>query len=253
MVSTREYLEFATDICVRAGRSTLSYFQMDVEVDRKEDDSPVTVADREGEELLRRLISHRFPKHGICGEEMGESESDATHRWFIDPIDGTRSFIRGVPLYGVLLGLEIEGEMVVGVCYLPALDELVSAGRGEGAWWNGRPARVSSAARLEDALVSMTEPGSLEDGQRGGWEALRERVETVRGFSDCYGHCLVATGRCEIMLDPIMNSWDSAPFLPILEEAGGTFTDWGGRRTVHGGSAVSTNGALFEPLMELLT
>jgi len=250
MTSTREYLDFATDIAFRAGRQALSHFQTGVEAGRKADLSPVTVADRNGEELLRRLIQERFPRHAVVGEEMGVS-GDSRHRWILDPIDGTRSFVRGVPLFGVLVALEIEGEAVVGVCYLPALDEMVAAGRGEGCRWNGRPARVSSVSSLEDALVSVTEPASLSEMHPGFWERLKKKAGTIRGYSDCYGHVLVATGRAEVMLDPVMNLWDNAALLPILEEAGGSFTDWSGRRSIDGGSAISTNGVLRDAVLGL--
>ena len=252
MVSTREYLDFAMDTAFQAGRLTLGHFQTGVRVDRKADASPVTVADRGGEELIRALIQERYPRHGVFGEEMGESDSDFGHRWIVDPIDGTQSCIRGIPLYGVLLGLEIEGEMVVGVCYLAALDEMIAAARGEGCRWNGRESRVTEVSSLAESLVSLTEPGSLDEEHGPFWEKLKERARTVRGYSDCYGHCLVATGRCEVMLDPVMNPWDCAALLPIVEEAGGTFTDWSGTRTIYGGSAISTNEAVFPQLMELM-
>jgi myo-inositol-1(or 4)-monophosphatase len=250
MTSSREYLDFATDAAFRAGRLALSHFQTGVEADRKADLSPVTIADRAGEELLRRLIHERFPRHAVVGEEMGAS-GDSRHRWILDPIDGTRSFVRGVPLFGVLVALEIEGESVVGVCYLPALDEMVAAARGEGCRWNGRPARVSSVTSLEDALVSLTEPASLSEMHPRFWERLKKKAGTIRGYSDCYGHVLVATGRAEVMLDPVMNLWDCAALLPILEEAGGSFTDWSGRRTIDGGSAISTNGTLLSAVLAL--
>jgi histidinol phosphatase-like enzyme (inositol monophosphatase family) len=252
VVSTREYLAFATEAAFRAGRLALSHFQTGVDVDRKPDASPVTIADRGGEELLRRLIHERFPRHAVLGEEMGAASGDSSHRWILDPIDGTRSFVHGVPLFGVLVALEISGEPVVGVCYLPALDEMVAAGRGEGCRWNGREARVSTVSSLGEALVSLTEPGSFDGGHRAFWDRLKRSAGAIRGYGDCYGHVLVATGRCEIMLDPIMNLWDCAALLPIVEEAGGTFTDWSGRRTADGGSAVSTNGVLFDPLRELM-
>ncbi len=250
MTSTREYLDFATDAAFRAGRLALSHFQIGVEADRKADHSPVTVADREGEKLLRRLIEERFPRHAIVGEEMGVS-GDSRYRWILDPIDGTRSFVRGVPLFGVLVALEIEGEPVVGVCYVPALDEMVAAGRGEGCRWNGRPARVSTVATLEEALVSLTEPAALSDMHPEFWERLKRKAGLIRGYSDCYGHVLVATGRAEVMLDPVMNVWDNAALMPIVEEAGGSFTDWSGRRTIEGGSAISTNGALLSAILAL--
>lgn len=251
-VTTREYVDFAVDAAFRAGRLVLSYFQTGLEVDRKADDSPVTLADRNGEALLRKIIGGRFPGHAIVGEEMGSSDKDSSHRWILDPIDGTRSFVHGVPLFGVLLALEIEREPVVGVCYLPALDEMIAAGCREGCRWNGREARVSSVHRLSDALVSLTEPGGLDEEQAGFWAKLKKRVAVIRGYSDCYGHCLVATGRAEVMLDPVMNLWDCAALSPIVEEAGGTFSDWNGTRTIDGGSAISTNGALFDEVMELV-
>jgi histidinol phosphatase-like enzyme (inositol monophosphatase family) len=250
MTSNREYLDFATDAAFRAGRQALSYFQTGVEADRKADLSPVTIADRGGEELLRRLIRDRFPGHAVVGEEMGSS-GDSSHRWILDPIDGTRSFVRGVPLFGVLVALEIEKEPVVGVCYLPALDEMIAAGRGVGCFWNGRPARVSSVETLEEALVSVTEPATLSDMHPAFWEKLKRKAGVIRGYSDCYGHILVATGRAEVMLDPVMNLWDNAALLPIVEEAGGTFTDWSGRRAIDGGSAISTNGRLKDALIAL--
>ena len=250
MTSNREYLDFATDAAFRAGRQALSYFQTGVEADRKADLSPVTIADRGGEELLRRLIGDRFPGHAVVGEEMGSS-GDSSHRWILDPIDGTRSFVRGVPLFGVLVALEIEKEPVVGVCYLPALDEMIAAGRGVGCFWNGRPARVSSVETLEEALVSVTEPASLSDLHPAFWEKLKRKAGVIRGYSDCYGHILVATGRAEVMLDPVMNLWDNAALLPIVEEAGGTFTDWSGRRAIDGGSAISTNGRLRDAVLGL--
>ncbi|HXV62319.1 MAG TPA: histidinol-phosphatase [Vicinamibacteria bacterium] len=250
--STREYLDFAIEAAFRAGRLVLSHFQTGLQVDRKADDSPVTLADREGERLLRKLISERFPRHAVVGEEMGVASSDSSHRWILDPIDGTVSFVHGVPLFGVLIGLEIGGEPVVGVCYLPALDEMLSAARGEGCRWNGREARVSSIRELREALVCLTEPGSLDGAHRFFWERLKRNARLIRGYSDCYGHCLVATGRAEIMLDPVMNLWDCAALAPIVEEAGGTFTDWRGRHAIDSGNAISTNGALLSEVMALI-
>ncbi len=250
-LSNRDYLDFATDAAFQAGQFVLGHFHTGVEVDRKEDGSPVTIADRGAEELLRRLIGKRFPNHAVMGEELGTSESDSGHRWVVDPIDGTQSFIRGVPLFGVLVGLEIEGEMVVGACYFPALEDMLAAARGEGCQWNGREARVSSVDSLGEALVSLTEPGSLDTAHRAFWEKLKAKAKTIRGYCDCYGHALVATGRCEVMLDPVMHPWDCGALLPIVEEAGGSFTDWSGRKGIYGGSAVSTNGSLFDEVMAL--
>jgi myo-inositol-1(or 4)-monophosphatase len=245
-------LDFATEAAWQAGQLVLSRYQADLAVETKRDGSPVTAADREAETLLRRLIESRFPDHAVVGEELGTTDKDSAHRWYLDPIDGTRTYIRGVPLFGVLLGLEISGEMVLGVAHFPALGEMVAAAAGHGCRWNGRPARVSSVDRLERALAAYTDAGELMAHPSGVWDSLRRATALQRGWGDCYGHCLVATGRAEVMLDAFMNPWDCAALVPILREAGGTFTDWDGRTTIHGANAVSTNGALFEPVMRLL-
>jgi myo-inositol-1(or 4)-monophosphatase len=248
----QDLLDFATEAARQAGQLVLSRFRTDLAVEAKRDGSPVTAADREAETLLRRLIESRFPDHAVVGEELGATDKDSTHRWYLDPIDGTRSYIRGVPLFGVLMGLEVSGEMVLGVAHFPALGETVAAAARHGCRWNGRPARVSSVDRLDRALVAYTDARDLAAHPSGVWDPLRKATALQRGWGDCYGHCLVATGRAEVMLDVFMNPWDCAALVPILREAGGTFTDWTGRTTIHGGNAVSTNGALFEPVMRLL-
>ncbi|MCK5439814.1 MAG: inositol monophosphatase family protein [Gemmatimonadetes bacterium] len=248
----RDHLEFATETALRAGRLALSHFQRPIEIIEKEDLSPVTVADRGAEALIRELIESAYPQHGILGEEMGETGSQESHRWIVDPIDGTRSFIHGVPLWGVLLGLEIDREMVVGVCYMPALDEMFAAAKGEGCHWNGRPCHVSRTSTLSRAMVCFTDATDLERRHPGFWSRLRTNAGTLRGFGDCYGHCLVASGRADAMLDPIMSIWDNAALKPIMEEAGGSFTDWSGDATIYGECAISTNGQLLPELQELI-
>lgn len=246
-----EHLDFATETAVRAGRLALSHFQRPIEVIEKEDLSPVTAADRAAEALIRELIETAYPNYGILGEEMGEKESKESHRWIVDPIDGTRSFIHGIPLWGVLIGLEIDREVVVGVCYLPALDELFAAAVGEGCRWNGRPCHVSQTPTLSRAMVCTTDDSDLERRHPGFWSRLRTEAGTLRGFGDCYGHCLVASGRADAMLDPIMSVWDNAALKPIVEEAGGSFTDWSGKATIHGKCAISTNARLLPEILEL--
>lgn len=249
----RELLDFAVELALAAGQHTLRYYGHRVDHDAKGDGSPVTVADREAEALLRDRIGRRHPDHGILGEEFGVTNEGARVRWILDPIDATRSFMRGVPLYGVLIGVEVEGVATVGVCHFPPLKETVSAGTGLGCDWNGVPCRVSGVARLEDALVLTTDPVSMETvGKDPGWPVLQRRAGLVRTWGDCYGHALVATGRAEAMVDPIMHLWDCAPFLPILTEAGGRFTDRGGAATIHADSAVSSNGVLHDEVLALL-
>ena len=190
----------------------------------------------------------------MLGEEYGESNEGARVRWILDPIDGTRSFMHGVPLYGVLIGIEVEGEAAVGVTYFPPLHEIVAAGRGLGCTWNGEPCRVSSVSRIEDAVVCTTDVERLLSKPIGvGWRRLQQRCAFSRTWGDCYGHALVATGRIECQVDPVMKPWDAGPFLTIVTEAGGKFTTLGGEATLHGGSGVSTNGLIHEEVLAQLS
>ncbi|HEV7904477.1 MAG TPA: inositol monophosphatase family protein [Pyrinomonadaceae bacterium] len=247
-----ELLDFAVGLARGAGEITLRHFRQTFTPERKADGSFVTQADREAERFIRAGIEERFSHDSVLGEEEGARAGASGRRWIIDPIDGTYSFVHGVPLYGVLVALEIEGEAVLGVVNLPALGELVYAARGHGCFWNETRARVSTVASLGEGLLLSTDFGTCE---RYGFGAATRRLERAAGarrtWGDCYGHVLVATGRAEVMLDPVMNVWDCAPLLPILEEAGGTFTDWRGQRTIHGGNAISTNGLLLDPVLEL--
>ncbi|MDJ0756692.1 MAG: inositol monophosphatase family protein [Ardenticatenaceae bacterium] len=247
-----QYLNFAREMAWEAGRLTLGYFQTDLRPDWKEDDTPVTVADKKAEELIRHHIETRFPTHDIIGEEYGDQNSGASHRWIIDPIDGTKSFIRGVPLYGVLIGLVIEDRPVLGVANFPALGEMISAGEGLGCWWNGRRAAVSDKKTLAESVVSHIDTASFELlGKGEQWQRLQRASYYNAGWCDAYGYLLVATGRVEVALDPIMNVWDCAPFLPILQEAGGYFGDWQGNPVIDAGEALATNGHLLPELLHL--
>ncbi len=251
-MNLRDYLDFAVESAYVAGRSTLKHFDAGVGVEIKEDDTPVTVADREAERLLRKRISERYPGHAVIGEEYGE-EGGGSERWILDPIDGTKAFVRGVPLYGTLLALEIEGNCEVGVAYFPALDEMVYAASGEGCYRNGRRCRVSETDRLDRSIFSFTDAASFEEYGRGeAWRRLREATYYSAGWSDAYGHALVATGRLELMLDPVMNLWDGAPFAPILREAGGFFGDWSGEETVYAGEGLSTTRTLLPQVLDLI-
>lgn len=253
MSELREHLEFAVDLAYRAGRITLGHFRTGVTPEMKSDDTPVTVADRKAETLIRAEIEHRYPGHGILGEELGEVNPGASWRWLVDPIDGTKSFVRGVPLYGVLIGLERDGVVVAGVAHFPALDETVAAARGEGCHWNGRRCFVSDVARLDRAVVSATDLASFGPaGKAAAWERVARASWYRVGWPDAYGHALVATGRIEVMLDPLMSVWDCGPLPVILAEAGGRFGDWRGVERIDGGEAMSCNAALLEAVLPLL-
>ena len=249
----QELLDFAVTLARGAGDITLKYFRRQPETSTKSDGSYVTIADREAESYLRRQIAERFPDDGILGEEEGELRGRSGRRWILDPIDGTFAFVHGVPFYGVLIALEIENEMSVGVINMPALGEIVSAANGCGCFLNGEPARVSTASKLDQALLLCTDFRAADKhGFGNAIERLQRGVRNSRTWGDCYGYVLVATGRADVMLDPVMNLWDCAPLLPIMEEAGGTFTDWRGVRTVNGGNSIATNGLLFEEVMRVI-
>ncbi|WP_428937326.1 histidinol-phosphatase [Fontivita pretiosa] len=249
--SLRTLLDVAIEAAYLAGRRTLAYFNTDVAVETKVDDTPVTCADRQAEQVIRAVIGRYFPSHSILGEESGEARGDPRFRWIIDPIDGTKSFIHGVPLYAVLIGLEIDQRPSLGVIDLPALDEIVYAAAGLGCRWNGRAATVSSVDQLEQATV-LTSSVLTAMRRSDAYERLAGRARLNRTWGDAYGYALVATGRAEIMLDPVINPWDIAPMLPILSEAGGRFSDWQGTVTTWGPDAVATNAALYDQVIAVL-
>jgi histidinol phosphatase-like enzyme (inositol monophosphatase family) len=249
--SPKTLLEFALDAVWQAGRLTLGYFQAGVSVDRKADNTPVTIADREAEQRLRALINQYWPEHGIVGEEYGQSTTNSQYTWIIDPIDGTKAFVSGVPLYANLLALLDGDSALLGIVHLPALNETVYAVRGEGCYWNGRRAHVSRVDQLKDAVL-LTSGIDAFGNKAAAWQQLCNATYIQRTWGDAYGYTLVATGRAEIMLDPAAALWDCAPLQVILEEAGGTFTDWRGNPTIHAGEGVATNGLLLEQVLRTL-
>lgn len=255
MSSTPDLLKILEDIARRAGDITLKYFQNpDLAVESKKDESPVTVADRETEQFIRAEIAKLFPGDVVIGEEFGESEGEpGARRWIVDPIDGTKSFIHGIPLYGVMIGVEENGQMMGGAVYMPPLNEMVVAVREQGCWWNGKRAKVSDTASLNEALLLTTDVANHKRfGKEASWERLSEGTRLVRTWGDCYGHLLVATGRADVMVDPQMNPWDCAALFTILQEAGGTFTDYAGNPTIYGPDAISTNGKLLQEVLKVV-
>ena len=259
----RRRTEAMLGISARAGAFVLGAFgRPGLAVTLKPDASPVTDADRGCEALIRQAIRESFPDDGLLGEEHGEEPGRSPYRWVIDPIDGTVSFARGVPLFGVLIAVEELGDgvprVVAGCCELPALGERVWAARGAGAWWERKGcaperARVSGTERIEDALVATT---GIEYFRRVGAEPalaeLSRRAGRIRGWSDCYCLALAATGRCDAAVEPWMNPWDSGPFPVIMEEAGGAFSGWDGTPGIHVRTAIASNPALHRELVGLL-
>ena len=238
-------LQAVSEVAALAGARALAYWRRPVAVEWKPDGSPVTRADREGETTAREWIAKRFPNDAILGEEFGLTQGTSGRRWLIDPVDGTKTFVRGVPLWGTLVAVVEDQEVLAGAAAFPAVNELIAAGVGEGCWHDGNRAAVSTVARIEDATILTTAmEGAGPDSRQEQIQRLASRAAIARTWGDCYGYLLVATGRAEAMLDARMGEWDSAALLPIIQEAGGVFTDWGGKVTGLGGSAVATNALL---------
>lgn len=251
-----ERLGFALELAREGGAETLRFFRRGLlGVETKTDGSPVTDADRACEEIIRRGLAERYPGDGVLGEEFGEREGESGYRWVIDPIDGTFSFMHGVPLYTTLIGVERveDGRAVAGVIHAPALSETVWARLGGGAWHvegggPARPARVSGESRLSGATVATT---SLEYWGKAGvetWLRIARACAHTRGWPDAYAAILTATGRCDAFVEPILKRWDVAPFWPIFAEAGGRVSDWQGRDEPDAGSIVVSNGAIHDEL-----
>jgi histidinol-phosphatase len=243
----------AAELARLTGTVALRYYRSRLTVETKADGSPVTKADREAETAARAWVRSRFPDDGILGEELGEERPGARRRWVIDPIDGTKSFVRGTPLWGSLVALCEGTRVLAGAAYFPAVDELVAAAPGAGCWWNGSRCRVSEVDTLAQATVLTTDERFSERPEwQAGWRALSTAAAVSRTWGDCFGYLLVATGRAEVMCDPVMSPWDAAALQPIIEEAGGTFTDWSGVATAFGGSVVATNRRLDSEVRGLL-
>jgi histidinol-phosphatase len=265
-------LPAVTELAHIAGDIALGYFDQArrsrLTVDYKSDGSPVTAADRSAESAARDWVDRHFPEDGFLGEESGAMRPGARRRWIVDPIDGTKSFVRGVPLWGTLVAVAQGEAVLAGAINCAAVGEMVTAGLGQGCWWNGSRCTVSAEHQLARATVLATderfplvsvEPGVGEaahtqeqDRRWNGWRRVAERAVVARSWGDCFGYLLVATGRAEVMVDAIMAPWDTAALWPVVTEAGGVFTDWSGVATAFGGSSVATNAALATEVRALL-
>lgn len=252
-MNLQPYLDFAASLAYRAGRITMGYYNIGIRADMKENDDPVTVADHEAERFIRAEIEQHYPGHAIIGEEFGVSAGNGnSFRWTIDPIDGTKSFIRGVPFYGVLIGLEIEDQIRVGAAYYPPLEEMVCAADGLGCWWNGRRAHVSDVAEISKACVVTTDFQRLAEKDAALMDRFAKKKALLRTWGDAYGYALVATGRAEVCFDPFLDVWDYGPYPVLLREAGGYFGTWDGREGHTPGDALACNAALKHEVIKLM-
>jgi histidinol-phosphatase len=251
--STSSLMNAAEEVARAAGTVALGYYRDRPPVETKADGSPVTVADREAERVAREWIAARFPDDAIFGEEHGLTPGRSGRRWLIDPIDGTKTFVAGVPLWGTLIGVCRDELVIAGAVYCPAAGEMLVAGEGQGCWHNGVRARVSSVPTVAEATVLTTGVSFARRPERApGWERLAAAARIARTWGDCYGYLLVATGRAEVMTDAIAGDWDTAAVQRCVVEAGGVFTDWDGNPTGLGKSAIATNALVADEARRLL-
>lgn len=247
------YRAFLTELAEKSGDFIRPLFANPaLAVEFKSDESPVTAADKGAEQLLRSLIAKKFPAHGVIGEEFGNDRPDAEFVWVLDPIDGTKSFITGVPLFGTLIALMRNGQPVLGAIHQPILRQLM-IGDNTLTTLNGRALRVRPTARLEEATLLTSDPINPAKYQNGlAYAALEKRVRLTRTWGDCYGYLLLAAGFADIMCDPIMNPWDIQALIPVVRGAGGLITDWQGHDPVKAKSIVAANPTLHPQVIAAL-
>ncbi len=249
-----DFSDFIEELCEASGKIVTNYFRAAhaLQSERKADDSPVTQADREAEQVMREMIMERYPEHGIIAEEFGNHQEDAEYVWVLDPIDGTISFAAGCPLFGTLVGLMHAGRPQLGAIYQPVLRQLC-LGDCNKTTLNGEPVRVSRVRSLSEATLCTTDLTTIGNYQDvDGFNSLSRACRTVRGWGDCYGYLLLACGGIDIMLDPVVNPWDVLPLIPVITGAGGSITSWTGDDPVSASSCLACNPALYPEVCKLL-
>jgi len=245
--------ELAVAAAQQAGQLALGFFDTDINVEWKHDQSPVTIADRNAEQLLRTTLLGKFPTDGFLGEEFGDRPGTSGFRWIVDPVDGTRSFIRGIPLWATLVGLEYRDEPIAGVAYVPTLGHTYRALRGDGCYRNERRIRVSDVATLQDAILFYSSISwFVKAGRAKDFLQLASLTQRQRGFGDFYGFVLVAQGSGEVMVEHGVHVWDVAAIKPIVEEAGGRFSDWEGKPRIDRPDVIASNGKLHDEVLRIL-
>jgi histidinol phosphatase-like enzyme (inositol monophosphatase family) len=251
-VSTASLLQATSELATLMGAAAQRHFRGEVVVERKRDGSPVTVADREGEQLARAWLGRNFPRDAVLGEEYGGTPGGSGRTWLLDPIDGTKTFVRGVPLWGSLVAVVESGCVLAGAASFPAVQETIAAARGEGCWHNHSRCSVSAVSELSEATVLTSDVSRFaEPGLRRVWDTLTAGTSLTRTWGDCYGYLLVATGRAEVMVDVGLNAWDIACFVPIIEEAGGWIFDFTGQVYPPLKDAIASNAALAATVLRL--
>jgi histidinol-phosphatase len=243
----------AIDAAQAAGQHALAYFDRPLAVEWKANETPVTIADKEAEQIIRKRLLEHFPGDGFLGEEYGDQPGGSDFRWIVDPVDGTRNFVRGIPLWGTLVGLEYRGDPIAGVCYIPPLNILYRALRGDGAYRGDRRIRVSDVSEMKQGQAFFSNLTWFK--QSSAWNGFLEvldKMQRTRGYGDFYGFMLVAQGSGDLMLEYGVLPWDIAALVPIVEEAGGAMTDWDGNRTIWRTDTLASNGRLHAAALDIL-
>lgn len=243
MHELKEYTLFAQNLAEQAASIIKGYFRTDISIDTKADQSPVTIADKKAEELMRSIIMKNYPDHGIIGEEFGSYNENSEYQWILDPIDGTKSFICGAITFGTLIALTKKGKPILGVISQPVLNEYL-IGDNETARLNGVTVKVRNISKLSDSVLLTTDHLNIQKYQDiDKFNTLIHKVRLYRNWGDCYGYYLLATGFADIMIDPIMSIWDSMALIPVIRGAGGTITDYHGNDPIAGKSIIAAASA----------
>lgn len=249
----KELSRFACMLAEESQKIIMPYFKKPIQVDTKKDASPVTLADRKTEELMRKLIGKHFPDHGIIGEEFGNSGENAEYIWVLDPIDGTKSFICGVPLFGTLIALLKKNKPILGIINMPAQNELFLGIEGKPTTLNGKKIRVRETSSFKDAVLLCTDHLDIEKHKNTEtFLNLARSVKFYRNWGDCYMYTLLARGYADIALDPIMNYWDIQALIPVIKGAGGVITSWEGKAPEKATSIIAATPKLHKQVIRRL-
>jgi len=251
-MQTQDFIQLAQELAQASGEIIRKYFRSNLNIETKLDQTPVTIADREAELIMRQMIQSRFPDHGILGEEFEQVNPNAGYQWVLDPIDGTKTFVSGTYLFGTLIALLRDGRPLIGVINNPVTDQLL-VGDGQTTWLNGDPVKVRNCPSIEQATLLVTSPLNVERYRDiVAFNDLVHKVRLYRTWGDCHGYYLVATGYADIMVDPVMHIWDVAALIPIIEGAGGKITDYSGGDPMSGAGAIATAGPLHDFVVQSL-
>ncbi len=246
------FKSFSRLLAYKSGEIIKRYFRSEIKVESKSDHSPVTIADKKAEEIMREIIIKEFPQHGILGEEFGNHNKDAEYQWILDPIDGTKSFICGAISFGTLIALTKNGVPILGVINQPVLEQFL-LGDNQVTLLNDEQVEVRPCKKIEDAVLVATDHFNIgKYHNQKKFDELAKRVKIYRGWGDCYGYYLLSTGFIDVMVDPIMSVWDSMALIPVVRGAGGVITDFNGNDPAKGKSIIAASSEIHSKIIKSL-